>query len=76
MSIESVKQNVAAMQLTGVNERELQRTLAAIVDAIQNIATKLDVTTAKLNADAANTQLNDTNYAVDFASTTAAIIAD
>lgn len=70
---ESVKHRINAANLDQASERELRALLAASVDAIQNLAAKLDTLTAKLNADAG---VNDTNYATDFASTTAAIITD
>lgn len=62
MAAESVKVRVGKSGLDQLSERELRALLAAIVDAIQNIATKLD----------ADSGVN----ATDFASTTAAIITD
>lgn len=70
---ESVKTRLSASKLDQLSERELRALLAATVDAIQNQATKLDTLTAKLNADAGVT---DTDYATNFASTTAAIVTD
>ena len=72
MAIESVATRVSALpdQMTA---KELRPLLLAIVDAIQNLAAKTDTLTAKLNADGGVT---DTNYATDFASTTAAIVKD
>lgn len=61
MAAISLKQQVSAMA-DFRDERALTPALAAIVDAIQNLATKLD-------ADATVT-------GTDFASTTAAIIID
>jgi hypothetical protein len=62
MAIESVKTRLAQVKLGDVNDRELRALLVAIVDGLQNIATKLD-------ADATVT-------GTDYASTTAAIITD
>jgi hypothetical protein len=73
MPAESVTQRLGHTQLDRVSERQLRAIVAAQTDAIQNLATKLDTLTAKLNADAGVT---DTNYATDFATTTAAIITD
>ena len=61
MAIESVKARVSALP-DNMTAKELRPLLAAIVDSIQNIATKLD-------ADAGTT-------ATDFAATTAAIVID
>lgn len=73
MAAESVATRLGQMKIDQLSERQLRAVLAATVDAVQNLATKLDTLTAKLNADAGVT---DTNYATDFASTTAAIIID
>lgn len=73
MPAESTKQRLAATDLGTKADRELRKLLAAQTDAIQNLATKLDTLTAKLNADAGVT---DVNYATDFVTTTAAIITD
>ena len=62
MAAESAKIRISKSGLDQLTERELRALLAAIVNAIQNIATKLD-------ADSGVT-------ATDFASTTAAIIID
>ena len=72
MAIESVTARISALpdQMTA---KELRPLLAAMVDAIQNLAAKNDTLTAKLNADGGVT---DTNYATDFASSTAAIVID
>lgn len=61
MAVESVKTRLAQVKLGDVNDRELRALLVAIVDGLQNIATKLD---------------NDAVGGVDYASTTAAIITD
>ena len=62
MSIESVKQRIAATNLDKQTERELFALLSSIVDGMQAIATKLD-------ADAGVT-------ATDFAATLATHIID
>lgn len=61
MAIESVKARVSALP-DNMTAKELRPLLAAIVDSIQSIATKLD-------ADATVTQ-------TDFVATTAAIVID
>jgi hypothetical protein len=72
MAIVSVSQQLSS--LAAIKDERFHRTSsAAIVDAIQNLATKLDTLTAKMNADAG---ITDANYATDFASTTAAIVTD
>lgn len=72
MAIVSVSQELSS--LGNIKDERFHRASSgALVDAIQNLATKLDVLTAKLNADAGVT---DANYAIDFASTTAAIVTD
>ena len=70
---ESVAVRINQARLDQMSERELRKLLGAIVDGVQNLATKMDTLTAKLNLDAGVT---DTNYATDFVSTTAAIITD
>lgn len=70
---ESVAVRINQAHLDQMSERELRKLLGAIVDGVQNLATKLDTLTAKLNADAGVT---DTDYATNFVSTTAAIITD
>lgn len=72
MAIQSAVSRLSALS-NAKDERELRLLLGAVVDSIQNIATKLDTLTAKLNADGGVT---DVNYATDFASTTAAIVTD
>jgi hypothetical protein len=57
---ESVKQRFSKSALDKMSERELRILIAALVDGVQALAAKLD-------ADAANTALNDTNYAATFA---------
>ena len=57
---ESVKQRIGSTGLDQMSERELRILIAALVDGVQALAAKLD-------ADAANTALNDTNYAATFA---------
>lgn len=61
MAIESVKARISALpdQMTA---KELRPVLAAIVDAIQNIATKLDADTGTAST--------------DYVATTAAIVTD
>jgi DNA-binding GntR family transcriptional regulator len=59
---ESVSQSLAALQIDQMSERELRKLLAALVDGIQAIATKLD-------ADAGVT-------ATDFAATFANFVRD
>lgn len=61
MPIESVKQRVNALAIAG-DRQELAILLAAVVDALQAVAAKLD----------ADTGVNDTNYAA----TVAAIVTD
>lgn len=56
MPIESVKQRVNALPDLGTRQ-EMQAALAAIVDALQALAAKLD----------ADTGVNDTNYAAKVA---------
>lgn len=73
MAAESVAVRINQAHLDQLSERELRKLMGAMVDSIQNLATKIDVLTAKLNADATVT---DTDYATNFASTTAAIITD
>lgn len=73
MSAESVLARMGHTQLDKMSERQLRATLAALVNAVQNLATKMDTLATKLNNDAGVT---DVNYATDFATTTAAIITD
>lgn len=73
MAAESVAVRINQTNLDQLSERQLRKLMGAMVDAIQNLATKCDTLTTKLNADAGVT---DTNYATDFASTTAAIVTD
>jgi hypothetical protein len=61
MPIESVKQRVNALAAAG-DRQELTALLAAVVDALQAVAAKLD----------ADTGVTDTNYAA----TVAAIVTD
>lgn len=68
----SIKQRIGAAKLDAMSERELRALLVAnLADttalraSIVAITAKLDVLTAKLNADGGVT---DTNYATDFAS--------
>lgn len=70
---ESLAQRLSAAKLDQMSERELRAALAALVNAVQNLATKMDTLGAKLNADATVT---DTDYATNFVTTTAAIITD
>ena len=73
MAAESVAVRINQTNLDQLSERQLRKLMGAMVDAIQNLATKCDTLTTKLNADAG---VPDTNYATDFASTTAAIVTD
>ena len=56
---ETLSQRLAAANLDTMTEREMRALLGAIIDGVRAMAAKLD-------ADAANTALNDTNYAATF----------
>jgi hypothetical protein len=56
---EILKQRLGALDLSQADQRELRMVLESLVDGVRAIAAKLD-------ADAANTALNDTDYAATF----------
>jgi diadenosine tetraphosphate (Ap4A) HIT family hydrolase len=56
---ETLTQRLAKTNLDQMSEREMRALLGAIIDGVRALAAKLD-------ADAANTALNDTNYAATF----------
>ncbi len=60
MAAESAKVRIAKTNIDKMSQQELRLLVGALVDGIQAILAKLD-------ADAANTALNDTNYAATFA---------
>lgn len=60
MPIESVKERINNLPLDGRAKEEIFALMSSLVDGLQALAAKLD-------ADAANTQLNDTNYAATLA---------
>jgi hypothetical protein len=56
---QTLTQRLAKANLDSMTEREMRALLGAIIDGVRALAAKLD-------ADAANTALNDTNYAATF----------
>jgi hypothetical protein len=56
---ETLSQRLAAANLDTMTEREMRALLGSIIAGVRALAAKLD-------ADAANTALNDTNYAATF----------